>query len=50
MNLIWAFQFSPPLDAATGTPLPVDIFAYSKVRFVTTVRYTNRLKGLLYRV
>ncbi|KAK0229095.1 cytochrome P450 [Armillaria nabsnona] len=37
MNLIWAFQFSPPLDAATGTPLPVDIFAYSKG--VTTAPY-----------
>ncbi|PBK75562.1 hypothetical protein ARMSODRAFT_395076 [Armillaria solidipes] len=30
MNLIWAFQFSPPLDTVTGTPLPVDIFAYEK--------------------
>ncbi|KAK0492068.1 cytochrome P450 [Armillaria luteobubalina] len=37
MNFIWAFQFSPPIDAATGMPLPVDIFAYSKG--VTTAPY-----------
>lgn len=37
MNLLWAFQFSPPLDAVTGTPLPVDVFAYSKG--VTTAPY-----------
>jgi hypothetical protein len=31
MKLLWAFDFGPEIDTATGKPLPVDIFNYLEV-------------------
>ncbi|KAF8600199.1 cytochrome P450 [Ceratobasidium sp. AG-I] len=30
MSLIWAFNYGPEIDSATGKPIPVDIFKYTK--------------------
>jgi hypothetical protein len=31
MNLLWAFDFGPEIDAESGKPVPVDIFSYVEV-------------------
>jgi hypothetical protein len=39
MNLIWAFNFSPDIDAE-GNPIPVNTVAYKKVCTLVMVKLT----------